>query len=178
VEKRHLFIRPKSPIQVDGIIRSGDDIIAHIITDVDVQSLASMILFGKVIVTEAEQVSQPEPDAGDGEGSSESEFPGSTTDEPDAGPSLQPVPQQPAPPSEENTETQAEKLVAYYVLSGINESAAEALAKAVATEGVKDREMLRTIEGIRQWVANGNDLSDLPDIGRIRKAAIEKAIEA
>lgn len=179
MENKHLIIRAKSPVQIDGVIREGDDILAHVITSVDLQTLVSMVRYKQVSISEVKAVSQSDPEAGSGEGSGETDSPGSTTGEAGAGPSLSLVPEVPEVEPEQKTEqpqSNASDQVAYYVANGIQEQAAEALAAAVNNKSTKDYELLKTIEGIRRWVANGNDLIDLPDIGRLRKASIEKAI--
>ena len=165
---KHLLIRPRSEIQIDGVLRTSDDQIAHIITDIDLHTLASMISYGRVIVEirdDEDAVSDEAIERTSGELGSDAVV------KPDSAPDPLPEVQQ---------QSEGDKhldLVAYYIESGISETVAEALADAVyGADEIQDRELLKTVAGIRQWVATHKDLTTLPKIGKTRAADILKVI--
>jgi hypothetical protein len=168
---KHLLIRPKNELQIDGVVRTPNDSVAHIITDVDIFTLASMITFGRVLIDvrddDTDDAELPEPTGSQIGG----EEPVAAAD------AVAPVPS--AAETETNDGSDQLDLVAYYVESGISEAVAEALAEVVfEPNDVPDRDQLRTVEGIREWAEKHKDLTALPKIGKTRAADILKAIAA
>lgn len=168
---KHLLIRPKSELQIDGVMRTPEDSVAHIITDIDLFTLASMITYGRVLVDVREddgvEIELPEL----------TEAPGGVGETGVAAEAVTPDP--PAVVVKPNSGNDQLELVAHYIESGISETVAEALAEVVfESNDVPDCDQLRTVEGIRGWVETHKDLTTLPKIGKTRAADILKAIAA
>lgn len=96
------------------------------------------------------------------------------TSEPAADPEPELI-EQPEPEQQpENQEATNDVAVEYLKQSGFTEAIAKRL---VANSIALDEPRLLTVQGIRDWVADGNDLADdLDDIGPKYKTMIEKVI--
>ena len=166
---KHYIVRPKSAIQIEGEIKTPDDQVAHIITDIDLYTLCSSIVYQKFDCQEIDDSeSETVPDGADVDGV-------------DAGEG------EPLAPSPANSPTEAVKtddpgqddqleLLAYYMEQGLSETIAEALMEATLDDEVKDRELLKTMDGIREWIAKHKDLTDLPKVGKTRSEEILKIL--
>lgn len=182
-----IALYPVKPIRIDGVIRGADQPIAMIESDVDVHTLSSMIRYGHVEVQEVPALKRGESVAPEEDGSSVggSADPASDADSAssDAGQQSPETPDpgqteddsEPTPPSEPTADAD---LVAYWMNVGLKDSIAEAMAEASADPEVEDRELLKTVEGVREWLSKDSDrdLESLPKIGRVRAEAIRKLL--
>lgn len=170
--KKHYIVRPKSAIQIDGEVKTPDDQVAHIITDIDLYTLCSSIIYDRFEcdqLTEGVEESEPEPVADAlvgvdqaGADAAESAPANSSTVE------VEKV--------EESGQDDQLELIAYWIEQGMTETIAEALAEAVQDESVKDRELIKTVDGLREWIAKHKDLTDLPKIGKTRSEEITRVL--
>lgn len=167
---KHYIVRPKSAVQIDGEIKTPDDQVAHIITDIDLYTLCSSIVYQKFDCQELADGDEPEfdipPDVSEG-GSLVGDVESNSSSPTDTSPVVQVV--------ESNQDDQLE-LIAYYMENGLSETIAEALMEATLSEEVQDRELLKTMDGIREWIAKHKDLTELPKIGKTRSEEIQKVL--
>lgn len=172
--KKHYIVRPKSAIQIDGEMKTPDDQVAHIITDIDLYTLCSSIIYQRFECDElndGEVTEEPEPepvaDALVG------------VDQAGAD-SAESVPANSSAAKVESVEETGQDdqldLIAYWIEQGMTETIAEALSEATQDESVKDRELIKTVEGLRQWIAKHKDLTDLPKIGKTRSEEILRVL--
>lgn len=185
--KKHYLVRVKVPTQIDGRIRTAEDAdaLAHIVTDVNLHTLATMIRYSQVTLEATGQDREEDiPEVDDSE-AGEVETEADRTDEVDdqsqdeSTESASGDDGDPEGEDEEGPSPAVVELRDYYVSKGLAESVAEALAEVGAGESdeaskVPDRDLLKTVEGIAQWIEKGHELKSLPKIGRIRADAIAK----
>lgn len=172
MSKKHYIVLPKSAIQIDGEIKTPDDQVAHIITDIDLYTLCSSIVyekFGCEVINDADA----ESDSDDADGGAE------VVAEEVSAESATTTPQTEVEQTEvvENQDEQLD-LIAYYMENGLSETIAEALMEATLDESVKDRELLKTMDGIRSWIDKHEDLTDLPKIGKTRSEEIQRVLNS
>lgn len=169
---KHYIVRPKSAVQIDGEIKTPDDQVAHIITDIDLYTLCSSIVYQKFDCQELADGDEPEfdisTDVSEG-GSLVGDVEAISSSPTDTSPAVEVV--------ESNQDDQLE-LIAYYMENGLSETIAEALMEATLSEEVQDRELLKTMDGIREWIAKHKDLTDLPKIGKTRSEEIQKVLNS
>lgn len=172
--KKHYIVRPKSAIQIEGEVKTPDDQVAHIITDIDLYTLCSSIVYQKFELQEIAEGDSETETAFDadpvgtsaGTDDANTEVPAVSTDAStvDSG-------------EGSNQDDQLE-LIAYFMENGLSETIAEALMEATLDEEVKDRELLKTMDGIREWITKHKDLTDLPKIGKTRSEEIQKVLNS
>lgn len=182
--KKHYIVRPKSAIQIEGEIKTPDDQVAHIITDIDLYTLCSSIVYQRFDCEELVQVeqeeSEPVADALVGVDQAGTDAADSVPAETSPSVETQPVQVPPVESvkSESDTLDEIAKLITYYQSIGIREATAESLADAVyGDEDVPDRELLKTASGIKEWIGIHKDLVILPRIGKTRAEEIQQAID-
>lgn len=182
--QRHLLLKAAKNINVAGEPKIGGEVLGHLITDVDPRTLAGMITYRHVTIEDrgdvdddslpegqelsVDEADEAEPDADSSASDAVDEGRDGEAGEGASAPS-------PAEPDQKVAD-QDKGVVSQFMAAGIPENTAEALAEASRHDDVPDRDLLVTLDGVRQWVAKGHDLVELPKIGMIRKAEIEKIL--